>query len=850
MPNILDILARAQSLMNETALNSITPPRAGGIMYDTLLVLNQMQLEGASLLISKVYASVSAMEADTTPTSDLTGRALKPGQLVVIVTSDTSSSDMGSEYRYNGPGSWTYVGKVGGLPLDTVPTQGSTKGITSGAVFQTKKDLEEQTDQLEAEVDEFSLKVGDPADAFQPVPIQMAGGYFDVTGVSVSPSPTSSTRIFYCEIPCTPGKQFKVYGYGGTTARLWCFIDDSRNVLSVADESVNARTTPAELTAPASSAVLIYQATGYDVSKDKVENPLPVKIADTLDGTNETKWTAEEQTLTLDKWYNTGTDPLPNNPSANTGCACIKMSVQEGDIFRITGVASSTGRLWATADSSRNKIRRAGTNYQRRSCPEIVTIENGESLLYVTLWTYDSQTDKVEKLTSATEHEKGLIERVELLEARHIPTTIDSLGSTSTTDPLSANQGRVLNEQINGVTSETQTDQTLTPDKYFNTQNSRIPATPDLLSDSSNTYCCLLYVTPGEVYRIYGKGESSTHQLYALADSDRYVIAGGVPGVSMNTRATPLDLTIPEGVAMLAVNLYQYDAATDKVQKIGSVTSTCVKTRLNALEQADEDLSALALPLKGKKVMFFGDSITDITYNGKGIVSYFQEQSKASCYKAAISGTRFVQRTTPADTPTTNSQAYAALDICNMVKAWCEGIFTQQDAAVAYLDTSAITARVNTLKNNPIAGFDIVCIGGGTNDMSNSSPIGNDTDSGFTTLKGSINKMIELLLTANPKLKIYFYSPVVGYHGEGGRIDANWDDNHQFSSGLTKPEYIDIFTARTKANHIPYINLYWTLGINQTNFSQYYLDDDDHHPYKGLDILGRRLYQQVVTNLE
>lgn len=141
MPNILDILARAQSLMNETALNSITPPRAGGIMYDTLLVLNQMQLEGASLLISKVYASVSAMEADTTPTSDLTGRALKPGQLVVIVTSDTSSSDMGSEYRYNAPGSWTYVGKVGGLPLDTEPTQGSTKGITSGAVFQINQKL-------------------------------------------------------------------------------------------------------------------------------------------------------------------------------------------------------------------------------------------------------------------------------------------------------------------------------------------------------------------------------------------------------------------------------------------------------------------------------------------------------------------------------------------------------------------------------------------------------------------------------------------------------------------------------------------------------------------------------------
>ena len=152
MPNILDILARAQSLMNETALNSITPPRAGGIMYDTLLVLNQMQLEGGSLLISKIYTSVSAMEADTTPTSDLTGRALRAGQLVVIVPSDTSSADLGKVYRYNGPDSWSLTGKIGGLPLDTVPTDGSTNGITSNAVYTVQKDLEEDIDELDIQL--------------------------------------------------------------------------------------------------------------------------------------------------------------------------------------------------------------------------------------------------------------------------------------------------------------------------------------------------------------------------------------------------------------------------------------------------------------------------------------------------------------------------------------------------------------------------------------------------------------------------------------------------------------------------------------------------------------------------
>ena len=227
MPNILDILARAQSLMNETALNSITPPRAGGIMYDTLLVLNQMQLEGASLLISKIYTSVSAMEADTTPTSDLTGRALKPGQLVVIVTSDTSSSDMGSEYRYNGPGSWTYVGKVGGLPLDTVPTQNSTKGITSGGVYAAQAAIEEDLTQLELKVDGLNLDLSD-ADVHQVA-----------TGSDVDSASGTRLRLVYVVRPgdyisasCSAGKGLTIGCYDTLSKALKCSSGTSSQNIS------------------------------------------------------------------------------------------------------------------------------------------------------------------------------------------------------------------------------------------------------------------------------------------------------------------------------------------------------------------------------------------------------------------------------------------------------------------------------------------------------------------------------------------------------------------------------------------------------------------------------------------
>ncbi len=144
MTTLQEILARAQALREETALGSIDPERAGGIMYDTLQQINQLQLAGG-LVISKIYASVAAMQADSSPVSDLTGSALKPGRLVVIVPSDTSSADLGSVYRFDGmaagASSWSFVGKIGGYPMDTTPTQGSTKAVTSGGVYEVVSQL-------------------------------------------------------------------------------------------------------------------------------------------------------------------------------------------------------------------------------------------------------------------------------------------------------------------------------------------------------------------------------------------------------------------------------------------------------------------------------------------------------------------------------------------------------------------------------------------------------------------------------------------------------------------------------------------------------------------------------------
>ena len=192
MANINEILQRAASLRDETALNSISPERAGGIMYDTLIALNELWLQqGSALVISKIYASVSAMEADTAPVSDLTGQPLRPGQIVVIASSD---SDNGTVYRYNGTTSpsWASVGKIGNLdPVDSLDSDSTTLPL---AAHQGKV-LDGKISQLGQKVDENTYGVDRQPVAFT----EVSGKYINNAGNVANSSGVAYTEPFYAE---------------------------------------------------------------------------------------------------------------------------------------------------------------------------------------------------------------------------------------------------------------------------------------------------------------------------------------------------------------------------------------------------------------------------------------------------------------------------------------------------------------------------------------------------------------------------------------------------------------------------------------------------------------------------
>jgi len=196
MANINEILARAAALRDETALNSISPKRAGGIMYDTLMALNELWLQqGAALVISKIYASVDAMEADTNPVSDISGKPLRPGQIVVIASED---EDNGSVYRYNGTDSpsWSLVGNIGNLePVDSLDSDSTQLPL---AAHQGKV-LDDKISQLGQEKEIILNKTFDSSGNLVSSDTKSVSPYIEMpASLNVRVSPGASAASVYC----------------------------------------------------------------------------------------------------------------------------------------------------------------------------------------------------------------------------------------------------------------------------------------------------------------------------------------------------------------------------------------------------------------------------------------------------------------------------------------------------------------------------------------------------------------------------------------------------------------------------------------------------------------------------
>lgn len=194
-----------------------------------------------------------------------------------------------------------------------------------------------------------------------------------------------------------------------------------------------------------------------------------------------------------------------------------------------------------------------------------------------------------------------------------------------------------------------------------------------------------------------------------------------------------------------------------------------------------------------------------------------------------------------------NSVAYAALDIPAMVCGLVNADWTNQKAAAQYLkdaasdDNMAILEYISQVK---IEDIDAVIFFGGTNNY-NSEGFGAPGGVPANSVSWHLEKCIEELLKKKASLQIYILTPICRYFGNdiSNWDDSKWGDNLKYGEYdfVAMPTLVEAEKAVAKYWHIPVFDMYWSLGWNRWNYSQYFNNTDGTHPKKGLKYLGYKI---------
>ena len=382
---------------------------------------------------------------------------------------------------------------------------------------------------------------------------------------------------------------------------------------------------------------------------------------------------------------------------------------------------------------------------------------------------------------------------------------------------------------------------TITQGKYINATKDTLPAPADL----AGAGCAVGKVKPGEILKISGTGTSTQVGLYTFYNVDKTRIYTST--IASASKDEPIRVVVPEGAAFFSYNTYPY-SATD---------SYIIVERVDTLGKVFDEMADLSaavgqcsqLMWAGKNIVCFGDSITEFSdANDMTYAQYLAQFTGGNIVNVGIGGTRIACRTTPVASPANANQGYAALDCASLVDAVASQDFAIVDAGAAWVrdnesdDNTAIVARLKAIDWTKV---DAVTFMLGVNDWQGGQAIGTSGENSITTTLGAINHIIATLLAAYPKVKIYWFTPVVNWASP--RTDESWGGNRQIGS-RTLLQFVDAVLAEVQNNCIPVCDMYRTLGWNMSNFSQYFNDNDGTHPLKGFPEIGRKFAAFINAN--
>lgn len=217
------------------------------------------------------------------------------------------------------------------------------------------------------------------------------------------------------------------------------------------------------------------------------------------------------------------------------------------------------------------------------------------------------------------------------------------------------------------------------------------------------------------------------------------------------------------------------------------------------------------MELKGKRIAFLGDSITEgVGVNDIANCRYdnvlLRDLELAQVYNYGISGTRLSHQSVPSDKP--------SFDLCFCGRAY------------------SITRDA-----------DVIVVYGGVNDyIHGDAPIGSPEDKTPATFWGASYFLMNLLKTEYADKTVVFMTPARAF--VGGTSDTVPSPNpNKKPDAMPLLGYVEIIKERARQFDIPVLDLYHGLGIDPNNADErtQYTTDGLHFNDAGQAVLAKRL---------
>ena len=245
------------------------------------------------------------------------------------------------------------------------------------------------------------------------------------------------------------------------------------------------------------------------------------------------------------------------------------------------------------------------------------------------------------------------------------------------------------------------------------------------------------------------------------------------------------------------------------------------------------------LPLAGKTIVNFGDSIFGNFKAPVDISSYLADLTGAAVYNVGFGGCRMSQH--PAE-------QYNAFSMYNLAYAIVNNDWTLQDQTMARTDWTphnTYAGHLAALKTIDFNTVDIITISYGTNDFAGSSPLFSNDPKDIVSFAGGLRTSIELIQTAYPHIEIVLCTPTYRFWIDKENNTYLYDSNTHRINGRKLADFVQTTKDIAQEYNLLCIDNYNGCGITAANRSECFPENDGTHPNE----TGRKMIAQYMATV-